>query len=1198
MHKFETVASDSDSSVDLIPDTPEPIRSSEKKSTRISSSSSEEENDEEESRSVMSSEAEVEEKEYISNSDQAEEESSSSEVSDEEKFYTARKKGKTSPKVDSIHYRKSRIDSSSSEEEELSVSQEESSDSLSQEEFKHRKSSSFNKKNRKKAHVLESDSENDSNSSNIHNKNNSGDQTFNTKVIKATSTPCKDSRNSNHDKENVDESYLNKSSTSDSSKNNKSSESCSKSSPKFLETEDALSKMMEKKLRVSPSKVSSHSQSPNKNNLTTVNTSGNSKLSKMYLEDSKIQPKIELNLKSYSKKDIRNSSESKKYNKDRTKSFSTDDKSDDDIQIVSECIIKKSNLSDVQIISEPILNTKYSMKEISELEDKIRKQDLSIENNKRLLKRSMNLPDNGSKLKAFIQKLENSRVDTERELMNAKQNVSQSQSSTTINDHQKVELLRNKLSILRQQFATTKTDDVELGNIIKQKISDTQKELLRCTEMVSNQQRSVTAMGDQNKNEEKSAWQKIRENGLDLMNNVTHSQWAQGPADNQLYGGRMNQARKLEAISVTREAIKKLHDSLEKMPVDTDIEEDPLLLKKSISLFPHQRHALAWLLWRETQHPPGGILADDMGLGKTLTMISLVLKSNELIKLQKKSEEDEEWLGTKEGLIRSKGTLVVCPASLISQWENEVKKKIKSDSLNILVYHGASRGQSARSLSRYDLVITTYHTIMNDMKGALGESSKGKLEEMGAVSENTVGSKHIQVLKVAWERIILDEAHQIRNPKSKTAQAVCRLRGARRWCVTGTPIQNKELDLYSLIRFLRCSPFDEYRVWKTWVENKTSQGQTRMNTLIKSLLLRRTKDQKSSTTGNAIVDLPKKTIIEHSIKLKENEQKVYDKVFSLSQSAMINYMKKYHEEKGDSIDVNDKYSQGRPSSNNNPVDYTYKPPGSSLVSNPKDVKAHHLLVLLLRLRQICCHPVLIQSMLDSEVKSNEGIEDEDGEELDLISRMEEMSIFKKRDISNHEEEEKLLVVSNPVFDKDTPSSKILKLVEALNEIASKENSREKAVIVSQWTSMLNIVESYVNSLGMKSVAINGKVNVKHRGDIVEEFNSDSKNSPRIMLLSLGAGGVGLNLVGGNHLFLLDMHWNPQLEQQACDRIYRVGQTRPVWIHKFLCENTVESKIHLLQQKKLSIADGVLTGAKRSGANKLSFDDLKMLFNVK
>ena len=100
-----------------------------------------------------------------------------------------------------------------------------------------------------------------------------------------------------------------------------------------------------------------------------------------------------------------------------------------------------------------------------------------------------------------------------------------------------------------------------------------------------------------------------------------------------------------------------------------------------------------------------------------------------------------------------------------------------------------------------------------------------------------------------------------------------------------------------------------------------------------------------------------------------------------------------------------------------------------------------------------------------------------------------------------------------------------------------------------------------------------------------------------MLLSLAAGGVGLNLTGANHLFLLDMHWNPQLEAQACDRIYRVGQTKEVVIHRFLCEETIETRILHLQQKKLELADSVLTGAKRSGANKLSFDDLKMLFNV-
>lgn len=124
----------------------------------------------------------------------------------------------------------------------------------------------------------------------------------------------------------------------------------------------------------------------------------------------------------------------------------------------------------------------------------------------------------------------------------------------------------------------------------------------------------------------------------------------------------------------------------------------------------------------------------------------------------------------------------------------------------------------------------------------------------------------------------------------------------------------------------------------------------------------------------------------------------------------------------------------------------------------------------------------------------------------------------------------------------------------------------------------------------------GKIPVKDRGNIVSEFNRRN-GGPQVMLLSLAAGGVGLNLVGANHLFLLDMHWNPQLEAQACDRIYRVGQTREVSIHRFLCVDTVEARIQELQQKKLELANGVLTGAKRSGANKLTFDDLKMLFNV-
>merc|ERR1719450_938769 len=139
--------------------------------------------------------------------------------------------------------------------------------------------------------------------------------------------------------------------------------------------------------------------------------------------------------------------------------------------------------------------------------------------------------------------------------------------------------------------------------------------------------------------------------------------------------------------------------------------------------------------------------------------------------------------------------------------------------------------------------------------------------------------------------------------------------------------------------------------------------------------------------------------------------------------------------------------------------------------------------------------------------------------------------------------------------------------------------------------MLEVVKKHVNNIGLKIAEINGKVNVKSRSDIVDDFNRQDGGA-QVMLLSLGAGGVGLNLVGANHLFLLDMHWNPQQEAQACDRIYRVGQTKEVTIHRFVVEGSVEERILQLQEKKLGLANDVLTGAKRTGANKLSFDDLK------
>ena len=658
-----------------------------------------------------------------------------------------------------------------------------------------------------------------------------------------------------------------------------------------------------------------------------------------------------------------------------------------------------------------------------------------------------------------------------------------------------------------------------------------------------------------------SAWTAQRNNLGMLHSEEMLKMFQQFPAQDKLYGGRMNQQQRQEARSVTVDAMAKIHKSLETMPAEGDEEFQPVALRSSVTLFPHQRQGLAWLLWRETQHPPGGILADDMGLGKTLTMIGLILKHRELeedrkAKLRMEGGEDKknDWSGKLGDLVKSDTTLIICPASLIGQWEKEVDRFAKSGRVRLLVYHGNNRKCSARELARYDIVVTTYGTVQSEVKSVLGDTAnkdaKKKMEDLKAAEDMGTRKTDSELLNVAWERIILDEAHQIRNPKSLTSQAVCRLRAARRWCVTGTPIQNKELDLYSLLRFLRCYPFDEYQVWKKWIDNKSAQSTERMNTLVRTLLLRRTKEQKSNITGKTLVDLPARHKEEHKIKLNKEEKEVYDKVFGFSQTAMQNYMAKAKEKEDDKLGYTAPGYGGRGAGVGGGEDFSYKP-GQGALAQQGDVKAHHLLVLLLRLRQICCHPGLIKSMLDQDTKVAEGIE-EDGEEVDLISAMEDMDISRTGQVEANAEE-KILDITNPVFREDASSSKIETVVEELRKLARQKEEGgdvQKAVIVSQWTSMLNIIKVHIKRLGMECAEINGQVQVKLRGNIVEDFNKNPRGA-QVMLLSLAAGGVGLNLVGANHLFLLDMHWNPQLEAQACDRVYRVGQTREVKIHRFV-----------------------------------------------
>uniref|UniRef100_A0A3B4UJ50 Transcription termination factor 2 n=1 Tax=Seriola dumerili TaxID=41447 RepID=A0A3B4UJ50_SERDU len=664
--------------------------------------------------------------------------------------------------------------------------------------------------------------------------------------------------------------------------------------------------------------------------------------------------------------------------------------------------------------------------------------------------------------------------------------------------------------------------------------------------------------------------------GLQLSQGYSQMYGA-NPQAQAFYGGRMTDDRLLAVKNATCEAIDHLHKSLESCP-DAEAEApDPRGIK--VSLLPHQRRALAWLLWREAQNPCGGILADDMGLGKTLTMISLILAKN--IKAKEEDEKKEEkklekWISkTDSGIVVSKGTLIICPASLIHHWKKEIERHVKTGKLTVYLYHGPNREKSAKVLADYDVVVTTYSLVSKEIPIPV---QKEEADKPAKDSDDVT-----PLLRVAWARVVLDEAHNIKNPKVQTSMAVCQLRARARWAVTGTPIQNNLLDMYSLLKFLRCSPFDEYKLWKAQVDNGSKRGRERLNILTRTLLLRRTKDQMDSS-GKPLVSLPVRTCKVHRLKLSEDEQAVYDVVFAQSRSTLQNYLKR-HEGK----DVN-KANTSSP----NPFmaqEFGMSQSDPAVPSSKQASSTVHILSLLLRLRQCCCHLSLLKKTLDSTELQGDGIV------LSLEEQLNALSLSSSPSPSCPDPKDTVALngtrFSSKLFE-DTSEKSFPHHYLMCNPLGI-SCLVMRSVIVSQWTSMLSIVAVHLRRMGLRYGVIDGTVNPKRRMDLVEEFNTNPKG-PQVMLVSLCAGGVGLNLTGGNHLFLIDMHWNPALEDQACDRIYRVGQRKDVTIHRFVCEETVEQKISALQVKKKELAQNVLSGT-GSTVTKLSLADLKIIFGV-
>ncbi|KAG8629126.1 hypothetical protein KVT40_002991 [Elsinoe batatas] len=371
-----------------------------------------------------------------------------------------------------------------------------------------------------------------------------------------------------------------------------------------------------------------------------------------------------------------------------------------------------------------------------------------------------------------------------------------------------------------------------------------------------------------------------------------------------------------------------------------DEEEDGTVEGMAVKLLPHQVEGVSWMLDKEIGVrkkngvlPKGGILADDMGLGKTIQSVTLIL-TNPRPPLDAKPPE-----GTKRkmpGKEVGKGTLVIAPLALIKQWEAEIKTRVSpSHALRVLVHHGSNRTKSHLELKKYDVVITTYQIIASEHAGS---------------SDHDEGIK-VGCFGVHWYRIILDEAHSIKNRSAKSTQACCALQSWYRWCLTGTPMQNNLDELQSLIHFLRIKPYNELSHWKQQITApmKNGKGQfaiKRVQYFLKAFMKRRTKDilkQEGALNfgGKKDVDGKKSQgmqIVKREVQsvicdLDDYEREFYDK---LAQRANDRLQDMMGGEKTDYIGA---------------------------------------LVLLLRLRQACNHPQLIKSAMakDKDALATAGI---------------------------------------------------------------------------------------------------------------------------------------------------------------------------------------------------------------------------------
>jgi SNF2 family DNA or RNA helicase len=656
------------------------------------------------------------------------------------------------------------------------------------------------------------------------------------------------------------------------------------------------------------------------------------------------------------------------------------------------------------------------------------------------------------------------------------------------------------------------------------------------------------------------------------------------------------------------------------------------------------------------QSPPqvlGGILADMMGLGKTLSILSLVVhtldEARDWSTMAPCLPQAREQAHSKKGknpplpaceptqlVQNTKTTLLVSPLSTIANWEEQIKQHVQPGTLKYYVYHGAGRIKDIKKLAEYDLVITTYGSVAS---------------EFNYRSKKKQGTYPLE--EINWFRIVLDEAHMIREQSTQQSKAICRLSAQRRWAVTGTPVQNRLDDLGALITFLRVKPFDERGGFQQYIMAPFKlcdpEILPKLRLLVDSITLRRLKDR---------IDLPPRHDKLVRLDFNDEERAIYEifaknakdrvKVITAQREKTLGGKSYVHilqsilrlrlicahgkdllgEEdlkvmnglsKDSAIDLDSDDDDDKPSLSAKQAYDMYnlmKETNADICVTctrkigPSDIESDaeekdEIIGHMTPCYHILCNTCINKWKSDLEELAMGHI----STDCPICRQTIRLSLFALRQGGvDDEQDSRIKTKENAKHGKEVlnysgPHTKTKALVHDL--LASKAESEDnpfeppiKSVVFSGWTAHLDLIQRALQENGIVYTRLDGKMSRTARGAALDQFRDDP--SIHVILVSINAGGLGLNLTTANKVYVMEPQYNPAAEAQAVDRVHRLGQKRPVTTVRYIMDDSFEEKMLELQDKKKKLASLSMDSEGRKSMDKAEaarkrLEDLRSLF---